>query len=460
MGYLVTEIIVLLVAAALIGVVLGWALFGGRKKTDSVADPMTADELKAARKSLADAKSRIADADGRAATMGERVEALEKELAAAKAGGGDERVAALESQLRTRDAEVARLTSTGTSEVSALEVMQLQSRLEEKTTELEATRREFEAFKSTGGDMDSAAIVAGLKAEISELKATLATSSSTEMADEAARAEVARLKDELAQVAAAHSELKADHESDQQALEEQDAAIDKLTRELVAAQQRIAELEGRGAPTPASSTPGQVPMPAGLPPLPPAPSEPEGENEATMAVSLDDLVAAIDQKAPTAVKAAVPPPVSVATNPPPPPAAEDDDEDENESTMAIDLSRLVNQIDTKSDVTAPPPADEDDDDDDEGSTVAFNVTDLKGFVDNSATLQQDRPGLIDTDDLKLIKGIGPVSETRLNDYGITTYAALAAVTDDELQAVADQVKMSVERVKPWVEQARERVAEG
>jgi len=52
------------------------------------------------------------------------------------------------------------------------------------------------------------------------------------------------------------------------------------------------------------------------------------------------------------------------------------------------------------------------------------------------TAKQSRSIATDTrkDDLKLIKGIGPALEKRLNDTGIYTFADLARLTPEELEA--------------------------
>jgi NADH-quinone oxidoreductase subunit E len=139
-----------------------------------------------------------------------------------------------------------------------------------------------------------------------------------------------------------------------------------------------------------------------------------------------------------------------------------DDDEGSEATMAVDLSALVGQIDASTDVplqrsplaAAPAPAAEDNNE----STVALVLNDMVNFIDSSATLPQSRPDQEAADDLKLIKGIGPVSEARLNEFGVRTYAALAALEDEDIGALADHVKMSVDRVRPWVEQARARLA--
>lgn len=60
------------------------------------------------------------------------------------------------------------------------------------------------------------------------------------------------------------------------------------------------------------------------------------------------------------------------------------------------------------------------------------------------------------DDLQAIKGIGGVSEQRLSAIGVTTFAAIAAWSDDDVERVAKDIKISAERIKreDWVGQAR------
>ena len=60
------------------------------------------------------------------------------------------------------------------------------------------------------------------------------------------------------------------------------------------------------------------------------------------------------------------------------------------------------------------------------------------------------------DDLQTVKGIGDVSERRLAEQGITTFAQIAAWSDVDLEAVAGAIKVSPERMRreDWVGQAR------
>lgn len=64
------------------------------------------------------------------------------------------------------------------------------------------------------------------------------------------------------------------------------------------------------------------------------------------------------------------------------------------------------------------------------------------------------------DDIKLIKGVGPELETRLKDLGITTFAQIAAFSDDEIAAVDDRLsfKGRIER-EDWISQAKALMAD-
>ena len=55
-----------------------------------------------------------------------------------------------------------------------------------------------------------------------------------------------------------------------------------------------------------------------------------------------------------------------------------------------------------------------------------------------------------TDDLTIIKGVGPVYAARLEDAGITGLAGLSAADADTLAA---RIDVSVDRVSSWIEEA-------
>jgi len=162
----------------------------------------------------------------------------------------------------------------------------------------------------------------------------------------------------------------------------------------------------------------------------PAPTPPPPvtfDSESTMAISLDALVAQIDAK--PAAK-----PVEVKPAPAPEPAAPSApaiakptphsfEADYNESTVAVSLADLVGAIDG-------------------------------GFSEMKVKIAPAPEGALD--DLKEVRGIGPATEKRLNSAGIVTWTQMANLTEIELTAVADLLKISVDKIKreQWVEQAR------
>ncbi|PTW62887.1 LSU ribosomal protein L21P [Breoghania corrubedonensis] len=60
------------------------------------------------------------------------------------------------------------------------------------------------------------------------------------------------------------------------------------------------------------------------------------------------------------------------------------------------------------------------------------------------------------DDLKKLQGLGPAIEKKLNAAGVTTYAQIASMTDEDVARVEDEagIKGRFERDN-WVEQAKE-----
>ncbi len=68
--------------------------------------------------------------------------------------------------------------------------------------------------------------------------------------------------------------------------------------------------------------------------------------------------------------------------------------------------------------------------------------------------------LEDKDDLKLIKGIGPVLEQRLNELGVTTFRQLAGFTEHDIERVSTAIAAFPGRIEreDWVGKACELVA--
>jgi len=72
------------------------------------------------------------------------------------------------------------------------------------------------------------------------------------------------------------------------------------------------------------------------------------------------------------------------------------------------------------------------------------------------TVAQSKPVQRDTsqDDLKVIKGIGPAIEKKLNDAGIRTFEALARLTVDELENILGSTKRLVKDEGLLIAQAK------
>jgi NADH-quinone oxidoreductase subunit E len=87
--------------------------------------------------------------------------------------------------------------------------------------------------------------------------------------------------------------------------------------------------------------------------------------------------------------------------------------------------------------------------------------------ENLESVRYPRPqGLLDQpvgepDDLKRIRGIGPVLEDMLNDLGIFHFHQIAAFSDDDVHWVANNLDAFSDRVlrDDWVEQAAAILAE-
>ena len=58
------------------------------------------------------------------------------------------------------------------------------------------------------------------------------------------------------------------------------------------------------------------------------------------------------------------------------------------------------------------------------------------------------------DDLTVIKGIGPVAAKDLNEQGITTFAQIAALTDEEVARIDAAMPFSTAQIEDWREQAK------
>ncbi|MEO0328070.1 MAG: 50S ribosomal protein L21 [Pseudomonadota bacterium] len=62
------------------------------------------------------------------------------------------------------------------------------------------------------------------------------------------------------------------------------------------------------------------------------------------------------------------------------------------------------------------------------------------------------------DKLTNIKGIGPVAERQLNEQGITTFAQIAGLTEEDIVKVDEYMPFSADQIKDWQAQAKEKIA--
>ncbi len=59
------------------------------------------------------------------------------------------------------------------------------------------------------------------------------------------------------------------------------------------------------------------------------------------------------------------------------------------------------------------------------------------------------------DDLTKIKGIGPVAAKQLAEQGITQYAQLAALSDNDIERIDEAMPFSADQISDWRSQAKE-----
>lgn len=60
----------------------------------------------------------------------------------------------------------------------------------------------------------------------------------------------------------------------------------------------------------------------------------------------------------------------------------------------------------------------------------------------------------EADDLTKLKGVGPVAAGQLKEQGITTFAQIAALTDDDVTRIDEAMPFSADQIKDWSEQAK------
>jgi predicted flap endonuclease-1-like 5' DNA nuclease len=502
MGYLVTEIIGLLLGAAVLGLVIGWALFGlGKKNATTVSNPALEGELKAERDLRKKAETRLLELESREMNFSDHQKERENKIAeltrqleeyskqraqtASEVDLRQQRISMLETELAHKQEEVKRLAADRQRPAD------LDERLVERDRLIARYKADLENALATAGK-DTGRLTQ-LERENAELRAALAAPMPTSPAPSPQKelaekeAQIARLNTEL-------SNLKSAFDASEQALEEQDAAIDKLTRDLQGVQHRLAIAEGRET---ASMTRPRVPRPVTNPRF-----QAIGDSqESTVALTLDTLVGQVDQ-APQGLPArrpgntgVSPRPTPTGTNPRPitteatrpvvtepartsPPTGTSrrptgttgifpraggattgtsarpvtNDPSGNESTLALSLETLVAQIDSKP-VTPGPIT--------RSTPRVAESTGMTALADMVAAIDAARPSLPQapegaSDDLMRIDGISSTSATRLNALGLRTWRQIASLNDAQLALVAEILKVSVDKIKreQWLEQAR------
>ncbi|MDU9006390.1 50S ribosomal protein L21 [Sedimentitalea todarodis] len=90
------------------------------------------------------------------------------------------------------------------------------------------------------------------------------------------------------------------------------------------------------------------------------------------------------------------------------------------------------------------------------AAVAVAATEAKKPAKKAAAPKADAAPVEGADDLKKLSGVGPALEKKLHGAGVTTFAQVAAWTDEDVAAMDEQLsfKGRIER-EGWIEQAKE-----
>ncbi len=94
-----------------------------------------------------------------------------------------------------------------------------------------------------------------------------------------------------------------------------------------------------------------------------------------------------------------------------------------------------------------------------GASVAAAPKAEKKAAAPKTSTSKAAPAASGGDDLKVLSGVGPALEKKLHDAGITTYAQIAAWTDEDVENFGELLsfKGRIER-EGWVEQAKDLAA--
>ncbi|MEO9777573.1 MAG: 50S ribosomal protein L21 [Sedimentitalea sp.] len=90
------------------------------------------------------------------------------------------------------------------------------------------------------------------------------------------------------------------------------------------------------------------------------------------------------------------------------------------------------------------------------AAVAVAATEAKAPAKKAAAPKAKAAPVEGADDLKKLSGVGPALEKKLHAAGVTTFAQVAAWTDEDVAAMDEQLsfKGRIER-EGWIEQAKE-----
>tara|TARA_R110002020_G_scaffold59673_2_gene162504 strand:+ start:7232 stop:7846 length:615 start_codon:yes stop_codon:yes gene_type:complete len=78
--------------------------------------------------------------------------------------------------------------------------------------------------------------------------------------------------------------------------------------------------------------------------------------------------------------------------------------------------------------------------------------DAPAKTEAAATLFKAPKG--EPDDLTTIKGIGPVAAGQLNEQGITTFAQIAKLSDNDIARIDEAMPFSADQISDWRDQAK------
>jgi len=477
MGFLIGEMIAFLAGAALIGLFIGWALFGGKKAPAPAATTSGVPP-----EALKRAEGRVKELEGERSTLNNSLVDRDDEIARLRhqmAQNEQHRVESagrleqLKAQVETLQAELRtapRGDQGGPHVDPALvaRVLELEALVSARDAELKQLRQQPVAPAAT---VDATADE--LRAQVAELRAILETGGPVGGGDESEQ--VSRLLDQVAKLSEENLGLKAAYEAAERSLEEQDGAMDQLSLVLLKSQQETATLKqdvaGLKAQLGRQTSDLGITFPPPLPPLT-SPAVPGG---AAVVAERDAASGAVeDAPVPRLPEVAPPRPFSVAELPVPTPPTRNTarvtptPSAAPPAATAAPVAEVVEEVPLEAaPPMAPPgvpPAAEDavDDEDTEMDLDADSGLLASIALDGGASgLVVPPPASPDArDDLKRIKGIGPATEKRLVKLGFVTWSQLASLDEGGVDALAQELKLSADKIRRegWLASARELAA--